>query len=419
MNSGFHYRGNDLYCDGVALEKLGAEHGTPLYVYSHRAITDNYRALDHALAPLNHQVHFAVKANSNLAILRALAACGSGFDIVSAGELHRVLRAGGDPGKIIFAGVGKTTEEIELALESKIYCFNCESEEELYRIDLVAAEMGTVAPVALRVNPNVDAHTHHYISTGKNENKFGMRFERALAVATVAVQFKNVYMRGVQMHIGSQITSVGPYLTAIKKMTPLVNRLKMFCSRLEFFDIGGGIGITYKNERPPTPRHFADAVVPLLKPLDLRILVEPGRFIVGNAGALLTQVQYIKKTSRKRFVIVDAGMNDLIRPALYGSYHDIVPVRKTKRRPVRADVVGPVCESGDFFAQDRRMPHVAPLSYLAILSAGAYGFVMASNYNSRGRPAEVLVHDGEWSVVRERESRNDLVRGEIIPKWLK
>jgi diaminopimelate decarboxylase len=415
----FQYRKNDLYCEGVALEKLAAELGTPLYVYSYQSITDNYRALHKTLAPLNHQIHFAVKANSNLAILRALAACGTGFDIVSAGELHRVLKAGGDPGKIIFAGVGKTMEEIELALENKIYCFNCESEEELYRIDLVAAEMGMIAPGAMRVNPNVDAHTHHYISTGKSENKFGISFERAMAVTTVARQFNNVFVRGVQMHIGSQITSVAPYVKAIKKMRPIIERLKLLCPNLEFFDIGGGIGITYHKEKPPTPQQFADAVVPLLKPLGLRILLEPGRFLVGNAGALLTQVQYIKKTPHKRFVIVDAGMNDLIRPALYGSYHRIVPVKKTKRRPIVADIVGPVCESGDFFAQNRTIQHADPMSCLAILSAGAYGFVMASNYNSRGRPAEVLVHGNEWSVVRERETRADLIRGEIIPKWLK
>ncbi|MSR65447.1 MAG: diaminopimelate decarboxylase [Verrucomicrobiae bacterium] len=415
----FQYRGNDLYCEDVQVEKLAAELGTPLYVYSYQTITENFRALDKALAPLNHQIHFAVKANSNLAILRALAACGAGFDIVSAGELHRVLKAGGDPNKIIFAGVGKTMEEIELALESKIYCFNCESEEELYRIDLVAAEMGTVAPISLRVNPNVDAHTHHYISTGKSENKFGISFERALGVSTVALQFKNVFVRGVQMHIGSQITSVAPYVKAIKKMRPLVERLKALCPNLEFFDIGGGIGITYHNEKPPTPQQFADAVVPLLKPLGLKILMEPGRFLVGQSGALVTQVQYIKKTSSKKFVIVDAGMNDLIRPALYGSYHSIVPVKKTKRRPIIADIVGPVCESGDFFAKNRSIQHADPMSYLAILSAGAYGFVMASNYNSRGRPAEVLVHGNEYSVIRERETRNDLIRGETIPKWLK
>lgn len=415
----FEYRGNDLYCEDVPLEKLVTECGTPLYVYSHRTIVENYRALDKALAPLDHCVHFAVKANSNLAVLRTLATCGSGFDIVSGGELYRVLKAGGDPNKVIFAGVGKTTEEIELALENDIYCFNCESEEEIYRIDLVATEMGKVAPVSIRVNPNVDADTHHYISTGKNVNKFGMSFERALAVAAVAVQFRKVYVRGVQMHIGSQITSVAPFVKAITKMTPLVKRLKMFCSKLEFFDIGGGLGITYNKEKPPTAQQFADAVVPLLQPLGLRILIEPGRFIVGNAGALLTQIQYVKKSSRKTFVIVDAGMNDLIRPALYQSYHKVVPVKKTKARPAKVDVVGPVCESGDFFAQDRWIQHAGPLSHLAILSAGAYGFVMASNYNTRGRPAEVLVRGNEYSVVRERERRERLIRGETIPKWLK
>src|SRR5438034_9377339 len=272
----FQYRGNDLYCEDVSVEKLAAELGTPLYVYSYRSVTENFRALDKAFAPLNHQIHFAVKANSNLAILRSLAACGAGFDIVSAGELHRVLKAGGDPGKTIFAGVGKTTEEIELALESEIHCFNCESEEELYHIDLIAAEMGTVAPVSIRINPNVDAHTHHYISTGKSENKFGISFERALGVMTVARQFKNVFVRGVQMHIGSQITTVAPYVKAIKKMKPLVEKLRAACPSLEFFDIGGGIGITYHNETPPTPQQFANAVVRLLEPLGLKILFEPG-----------------------------------------------------------------------------------------------------------------------------------------------
>src|ERR1051325_7149515 len=293
------------------------------------------------------------------------------------------------------------------------------SDLELYRIDLIAAEMRTAAPIALRINPNIDAHTHHYISTGKNENKFGINFERALAVPMVALQFKNVFVRGVQMHIGSQITNVGPYIKAIHKMKPLVERLKVLCPNLQFFDIGGGLGIVYNHEKPPTPQQFADAVVPLLKPLGLRILIEPGRFLVGKAGALITQVQYIKKTPNKKFVIVDAGMNDLIRPALYGSHHQIVPAKKTKRKAIRADIVGPVCESSDFFAKDRKIQHADPLSYLAILNAGAYGFVMASNYNSRGRPAEVLIRGDQATVVRKRETREELVRGETIPKWLK
>ncbi len=424
----FQVKKGELYAEGVPLSKLARTYGTPLYVYSANTITDHFDRLTAALAPLDHMICYAMKANSNLAVLNLLAKRGSGFDLVSGGELTRVLEAGGDPKRCSFAGVGKTRGEIEQALAEHVYVFNVESIAELEFINQIAGEMKKVAPIAVRVNPNVDAATHSKITTGTYENKFGIAFEEIGSLYARAARMKNLRLLGVQTHIGSQITEVKPFVQAIKKMAPLVAELKTKY-KIEFFDIGGGLGIVYdpalasgtpdwwkkQKKKPLTPASYGEQIVPLLKPLGLRILVEPGRFMVGNAGVLLTEVLYVKKTGKKTFVIVDAAMNDLIRPAFYESYHEIVPI---KRRPgsklVSTDLVGPICESGDTFAKDRPLPAQKPGDILALLSAGAYGFVMASNYNTRPRAAEVLVDGTKHRVVRQRETVADLLRGETI-----
>jgi diaminopimelate decarboxylase len=420
----FYQSSGRLRVEEVDVEELARQHGTPLYVYSASTIADHFDRLSEALSPLNHLVCYALKANSNLAIINLLARRGCGFDLVSGGELYRVQQAGGDPGKCTFAGVGKTRQEIEAALRAGVYTFNIESEAELEMINQVAVRMKKKAPVALRVNPNVDAHTHAKITTGTYENKFGIAFERIIALYAKASSLKGIWLRGVQMHIGSQITDVAPYEKAFRKMAPLVTQLKRLHG-IEFFDVGGGLGIVYedalasglptwwKQKNPPlTPQLYAEKLVPLLKPLGLRILVEPGRFLVGNAGILVTEVLYLKSTGQKNFIIVDAAMNDLIRPAFYDSYHEIIPVVTRGTKKIKSDVVGPVCESGDFFAKDRLLLPVKPGDRLALLSAGAYGFVMASNYNTRPRPAEVLVTGKKARVVRQRETFNDMMRGE-------
>ncbi|MBM3821890.1 MAG: diaminopimelate decarboxylase [Verrucomicrobia bacterium] len=429
----FHYLRGQLHCESVSVEDLARRHGTPLYIYSRGTLEDHFGRLDHALAPLDHLICFAMKSNSNAAVMRTLARLGGGFDIVSAGELQRVLQAGGDPSRCVFAGVGKTEEEIRFALRQGIYSFNVESEPEIDRIDRVAQRLNKKAPIAVRVNPNVDAHTHSKITTGTYENKFGVAFENVAAVYARAARRKHIRLRGLQMHIGSQLTEVRPFQMAVEKVLPLARQL---ASRhgLEFFSIGGGIGIIYQNalasgntdwwqsghgRKMLTPALYAATLVPLLQPLGLRILVEPGRFIVGNAGILVTRVEYVKKTGRKNFVIVDAAMNDLIRPAFYDSYHEIVPLRQMRSRPISSDVVGPICESGDYFAKDRPLPKVGEGDYLALLSAGAYGFVMASNYNSRALAAEIMVDGKRSAVVRKRQSIEDLWRDESIPAWLK
>jgi diaminopimelate decarboxylase len=422
----FHIQRGELYAEGIPISKLADTYGTPLYVYSATTITDHFDRLTKALKPLDHLICYALKANSNLAVLRLLAQRGSGFDLVSGGELARVQKAGGKASMCSFAGVGKTRDEIEQALAANVYVFNVESIAELEFINRIAGEKKKSAPIAIRVNPNVDASTHAKITTGTYENKFGIAFEEIRALYARAARMKNLRLLGVQMHIGSQITEVKPFVQVVKKMLPLVQELKARY-HIEFFDIGGGLGIVYdqalasgrpgwwkKQKAPPlTPATYAGHLVPLLKPLGLRILVEPGRFMVGNAGVLVTEVLYIKKTGRKTFVIVDAAMNDLIRPAFYESYHEIVPVKQKRGgKLVSTDLVGPICESGDYFAKDRPLPEQKPGDHLALLSAGAYGFVMASNYNTRPRAAEVLVEGGKHRVVRKRETVADLLRGE-------
>ena len=428
----FHYRDGRLCCEDVDLERVAEKFGTPTYVYSASTILDHYLRLDVALAPLDHLICYAVKANSNRAILKLLADAGAGFDIVSGGELFRVLAAGGDPAKCTFAGVGKSRQEIEYALDQRVYSFNVESEAELECIDRIASAKNLRAPIALRVNPDVAAQTHEYISTGSRENKFGIAVDELSAVYERAAKLRNIDIIGVQMHIGSQITEAAPFASAIRKVAPIVRDLKSKYG-IKFFSIGGGMGIIYlralesgtgkwwhDHSGEPSAfsvRDYAAAIVPSLSELDIRVLVEPGRFLVGNAGVLLTRIRYIKTTAAKKFAIVDAGMNDLIRPALYQSYHEIVPVKERKserkRKISKIDIVGPVCESGDFFALDRGMPELHEGDLLAILSAGAYGFVMASNYNSRPLPAEVLVRGDKFTLIRKRQTWEDLVRGEV------
>lgn len=423
----FHLKKGELYAEGVSLAKLADTYGTPLYVYSASTIEDHFDRLTTALKPLDHLICYALKANSNLAVLSLLARRGAGFDLVSGGELARVLKAGGKAEKSSFAGVGKTRDEIEQALAEHIYVFNVESIAELEFINQIAGAMKKKAPVAVRVNPNVTADTHHKITTGTYENKFGIAFEEIPALYDRAARMKNLRLLGVQTHIGSQITDTKPFVRAIKKMAPLVAELKAK-HKIEFFSIGGGLGIVYdpalasgefawwkkQKKQPLTPRSYGEAVVPLLKPLGLRILIEPGRFMVGNAGVLVTEVLYVKKTGKKTFVIVDAAMNDLIRPAFYESYHQIVPLKKRAGKIISTDLVGPICESGDYFAKDRPLPAQKPGDRLALLSAGAYGFVMASNYNTRPRAAEIMVEGTKHRVVRRRETVEDLVRGETV-----
>ena len=425
----FRYISGSLHCEDVSLGTLAKEHGTPLYVYSAGTFRDHFSKLDKALSDLPHEVAYAVKANSNLSVLRLLAELGSGFDIVSGGELLRVIKAGGDPAKCTFAGVGKTRNEIEFALQHGIYSLNVESEEEATFIDQIAGEMGVKAPIAFRVNPNVDAKTHKYISTGKSENKFGIDFESIEDAYARAAKLKNVTLKGLQMHIGSQLTTVAPFLEAVEKVAPLAAKLKE-TYQIEFFSIGGGIGIVYDpalksgdptwwesqdpESRPLTPTEYAANVIPILKPLDLKILLEPGRFIAGNAGVLLTKCLYEKKGAAKTFKIIDSGMHQLIRPALYEGYHEINPVKEPTGETEIVDVVGPICETGDFFCQDREVPSFQPGDVIAMMSAGAYGFTMASTYNTQPLPAEILVDGSESRVVRKRQTLEELISPEEI-----
>jgi diaminopimelate decarboxylase len=428
----FRYIGNQLYCEGTRLQTLAAKFGTPLYVYSQHTLSDHFQKLDRAMTGLDHLICFAVKSNSNISVLRTLARLGSGFDIVSGGELQRVLSAGGEAQKCVFAGVGKAESEIEFALHQGVYSFNAESEPELQRIDHIAGRLKRIAPVAVRVNPNVGAGTHKKITTGTYENKFGIAFEKIEEVYERAAKLRNLRLRGLQMHIGSQITEVTPFEQAVRKVLPLVQRLKDRHG-LEFLSIGGGLGIVYepalasassdwwKSKQAKnilTPQKYADRLLPLLKPLGLRVLLEPGRFISGNAGVLLTRVEYVKRTGKKNFVIVDAAMNDLIRPAFYEAYHEIVPLTRKTGQLTPSDVVGPICESGDFFCHDRPLPKLEAGDYIALLSAGAYGSVMASNYNTRSLPAEVLVKGKQAAAVRERQPVKEIWRGEKFAPWL-
>ncbi|QIN81247.1 diaminopimelate decarboxylase [Rubrobacter tropicus] len=413
----FYYEGDGLRCEGVALEEIAHAVGTPTYVYSHAAIEKAYNELDEAFSGLDHLVCYAVKANGNLAVLRALASLGAGADIVSGGELYRAMRAGFDPKKVVFAGVGKTEQELMAGLGERILLFNVESASELERLEQIAARFGKRARVSLRVNPDVDAGSHDHITTGRERDKFGIPVDQALALAERAKEYGCVDIIGVHQHIGSQITKLDPFKDSVERSAGLVDELKARHFDIRYFNIGGGLGIRYKDEETPTPGELVEAIRPTLEASGTKILCEMGRFISGAAGVLLTGVVYRKKSGEKDFIVADAGMNDLLRPSLYDAHHEIRAV-KQNGSVTGADLVGPVCESGDYLARDRELPDAQEGDLLAVMGAGAYGFSMASNYNSRPRPAEVMVSGDRWAVVREREHYADLVKGELVPAFL-
>ncbi len=414
----FEYKNGEMYCEQMLVSDIAKTVGTPFYLYSSATLNRHFQAFDSAFEDISHITCFAVKACSNIGILNLFARQGGGADIVSGGELFRAQKAGVDPGKIIYSGVGKTSREMREALEAGILMFNVESPQELDRLNLVAADMGVIAPVALRVNPDVDPQTHAYISTGLAKNKFGIPVEEALQEYIRAKDLSNIAVRGVSCHIGSQLTMISPFIEALKKVKNFIQRLDDEGISIQYLDLGGGVGITYDDEEPPHPKEYADAIKSELEDLDCTLILEPGRVIAGNAGVLITEVQYTKVNTGgsedKAFVIVDAAMNDLARPSLYGAYHDILPIKQTGREQVKVDVVGPICETGDFLAQDRMLEDVEQGELLAVMSCGAYGFSMASNYNSRGRSAEVLVSQGQFAVIRERESYDNLIVGEKV-----
>ncbi len=408
----FEFRNGEMYCEGVPLQRIAGDVDTPVYVYSRHTLRDHFRRLDEAFSALPHLICYSVKANSNLAVVSTLAEEGAGADIVSGGELYRALKVGVDAGKIVFAGIGKTEEEMAYALRSEILMFNVESPTELTALDRVAGELGQTAKIALRVNPDVDVETHPYIATGLKEAKFGIRIEEALSVYEHAASLAHVEVVGVHQHIGSQITQVEPFRESLAITAELVAVLQSKGFAIRYINIGGGFGIPYQEEEVPYPRDYAQAFDSILRDSGCTVILETGRMIVGNAGVLLTRVLYHKHSGDKKFLVVDAAMNDLLRPSLYGSFHQIVPVKKMEREEEKVDVVGPVCESGDFLARGRELPRAEPGELLAVMSAGAYAFAMSSNYNSRRRAAEVMVDGDRYGVVRERENYEDLVRGE-------
>jgi diaminopimelate decarboxylase len=413
----FTYRRHELCCESVPLRAVADAVGTPVYVYSRAALVESFRAYDTAFADVPHLICYAIKANANLGVLATLAREGAGADIVSGGELYRALRAGIPPKKIIFSGVGKTRDELRDALKAEILMFNVESESELDALDGVAREMGVRAPVALRVNPDVDPHTHKYISTGLKTSKFGIPFAHAVATYERAAKMSGLAVVGAQMHIGSQLMETSPFADAGARLVGLVKMLGERGIDVRMIDVGGGLGIRYRDETPPTHAQYATVLLPMLRETGATILLEPGRSIVGNAGALLTRVLYRKETPDKKFVVIDAAMNDLIRPSLYDAYHAMLPLDEARRAAPseKVDVVGPVCESGDFLARDRELPRLEEQDLLAVMSAGAYGFAMASNYNARPRAAEVLVDGSRYTIVRRRETYEDLIVGEVMP----
>jgi diaminopimelate decarboxylase len=414
LNTEFHYDDGTLHCEDQSLADLADEHGTPLYVYSENHFIDRYETLDEVLSPVDHTICFAMKSNGNLGVLNSMAEAGCGFDIVSGGELRRVLEAGGDPSDVVYAGVAKTEVEQRLALEHDIKMFNVESMPELEQLDEVAGDMGKEGRVAFRVNPDVDAKTHDKITTGKKENKFGVPIAKIEEYVERAESLPNIDFKGLHFHIGSQITTIEPFEEVAEKIRNLFDDLREQGHELDTLNMGGGLGIQYRNEDTLDPQDWADVVVPLAQDLGVDLIVEPGRFIMGNAGVLVTETVYVKKSVTKDFVVVDAGMNDLIRPAMYDSFHDIKPVQPTDNEEITADVVGPICETGDYFGKDRSFPEPEEGNYFSVMSAGAYGMAMASQYNAFPRPAEVMVTDDGVDVVRERESYEDLWSGEPV-----
>ena len=414
----FNYVENELWCEEVPVVKIARDVGTPFYLYSHRTIERHFNVFDEAFADVPHIICFSSKANSNIAILRILIKKGGGVDIVSGGELYRALLAGVDPGKVVYSGVGKREDEIEFAIKKGILMFNVESSQELEIINFCAEKMGTKARISLRINPDVDPMTHPYISTGLKKNKFGIDMEKSLDEYRLAKKLEHIDVIGVDCHIGSQITELSPFLDALERLKKLIHLLREDDIDIQYLDLGGGLGITYDEETPPHPSEYAEAIIGKAKDINCTFIFEPGRVIIGNAGILVSEVLYTKGTDDKNFVIVDAGMNDLIRPSLYGSYHHIQPVIQKEREIFSADVVGPICETGDFLAKNRVVPGFERGDLLAVMSAGAYGFTMSSNYNSRPRVAEVLVKDDRYYVIRKRETYEDIARGEDIPEFL-
>ena len=414
----FHYVDNELFCDEVPVSKVAKEFGTPLYLYSHATLRQHFRAFDDAFKGIDHLTCFSMKSNSNLAILKLFALEGGGVDIVSGGELYRALKAGVDPGKIVYSGVGKKVEDLEYALKSDILIFNAESVQEISKLNDAAKRLGMKARIAIRVNPDVDPKTHPYISTGLRENKFGIDISEALENYTVAASMDSLMVCGVSCHIGSQLTEVSPFVDALGKLKQMITQLGGIGIHIDYLDLGGGLGITYDREEPPHPIEYARAIKDEISMADLTLILEPGRVIVGNAGILVTKVLYTKSTREKTFFIVDAAMNDLIRPSLYDSYHGIQPVKMSGRKTVKADIVGPICESGDFLAKAREIESLELGDLVAVMSAGAYGFSMSSNYNSRPRACEVMVKGERSYTIRARETLEDLVKGEIIPDFM-
>ncbi len=425
----FKYKNKQLYCEAVNISNIAKKVATPFYLYSYNTLLGHFRKLQKAFSPIKPLICYSMKANSNLSICRTLVKAGSGLDIVSGGELYKALLVGCDPKKIVYASVGKTEEEIRQAIAKQILFFNVESLPELELINKVACDLGVIASVALRINPDVEPKTHSYITTGKLTNKFGIDFDTAYGILQNRGKLSHVQFNGLHMHIGSQIIDSQPYVLALRRIVGFIERLRKEAIRIEYLNIGGGLGIIYSEEKPQTADEFAKKVLPILKNTGLKVILEPGRFIVGNAGILVAKILYVKKTPLKNFVIVDAGMNDLIRPSLYGAYHEILPLeyktQNAKRLPAgkagnaQYDVVGPICESGDFFAKDRILPKVIEGEFLAIMSAGAYGFSMASNYNCRLRPMEIMVKGNKFYTVRKRDSYVDLVRKDVILEFLK
>ncbi len=414
----FQYHQNELYCEEVPVKKIANQVDTPFYLYSNHTLKNHFKVFDSAFDGIDHLTCFSVKANSNLTVLKIFVNLGGGVDIVSGGELFRALSAGVNPSKVVFSGVGKGIKELEYALKAGILMFNVESTQELNTINQVAQRLGRKAKIALRVNPHIDPQTHPYISTGLKKNKFGIEIDQALEDYREAKKLKHLEIVGVDCHIGSQITELQPFVEALRKVKELVLTLRQEGMEIRYIDLGGGLGITYHQEQPPHPREYAASLIEEMKDFNCILILEPGRVIAGNAGILVTKVLYLKKGTEKTFVTVDAAMNDLIRPSLYGAFQAIQPVVKTEGEEMVADIVGPICESGDFLAKDRTMPSLKPADLIAVMSAGAYGFTMSSNYNSRPRIPEILARGKEYYVIRERESYNDLIRGERIPEFL-
>ncbi len=414
----FEYKDHRLYCEKIPIEEIADKVGTPCYLYSYHTLIRHFTVFNDAFRSIPHLVCYSAKANSNLAILRLFVKLGGGIDVVSGGELYRALKAGVAPKKIVFSGVGKKEDEIEYGLKSGILLFNVESSQELEAIDRVAQRIGQKAPIAIRVNPDIDPKTHPYISTGLKKNKFGIDINRALMAYRLASKSTHLEIVGIDCHIGSQLLEVEPVIDALRKLKGLVEELKKENIKIRYLDLGGGLGITYADEEPPHPLEYAANILEEIRGFDCTLVLEPGRVIIGNAGVLVARVLYNKENEAKHFVIVDAGMNDLVRPSYYGAFHQILPVKEKTGEEIVADVVGPICESSDFLAKDRKMPRMEPGELVAVMSSGAYGFSMSTNYNSRPRVAEVLVRDDEMFVIREREDYEDLIRREHIPHFL-